>query len=71
MVNYNQPERGDLVYLPAGAKDWWGIKNRAALIIEVQYYSPDHYRFFILADGIIHKMENTFKHSARILERLL
>jgi len=46
---------GDLIRLPVGAEEWWGVKSKIAMIVEKQYISVSkiNYTWVVLADGRI------------------
>tara|TARA_A100001015_G_scaffold321357_1_gene451701 strand:- start:4009 stop:4203 length:195 start_codon:yes stop_codon:yes gene_type:complete len=41
---------GDIVKLPIGARKWWGIKSKTALVIDRQEWPPT-YKWILFADG--------------------
>ena len=41
---------GDIVKLPIGARKWWGIKSKTALVLDRQEWPPT-YKWILFADG--------------------
>ncbi len=58
---------GDVIQLPIGAKRWWGIKSKTAVVVDRVEFPPT-YQWIVFADGRTIKLNHQLESLVRVLD---